>query len=524
MLRRSLRFGALPALLAALSGPAAAQTLPTGDPVLRRMWTEGMERSRALPLLQVLSDSIGPRFTASAGIVAGQEWLRRTYAQWGITARSERYGTWTGWRRGVTHLDLTAPRVRSLEAIMLTLSPGTRGRPVEAAPVVLAETVDTAAFEAWLPSVRGKFVLVSYPEPTCRPDSSYEQWGGREAFERMRSERESARRAWARRWPTAATAQYALARRLEDAGALGILESSWTGGWGAFRVVHMSRSARVPSLVLSCEDYGLVHRLTAQNQGPRLRLAADGELQGDVPVYNLIAEIRGSAKPDEYVMLSAHFDSWDGASGTTDNGTGTILMLEAMRIIKAAYPNPKRTILVGHWSGEEQGLNGSHAFVEDHPEVLRGLHALFNQDNGTGRIASFSAVGLVKAGAQAGSWFSRLPSELTRGVQLGLPGFAGGGGTDNASFACAGAPGFGLGSENADYGQQTWHTVRDTYDKAIPENVRSNATLVAMLAYLAAEDPELTPRDRRILPAQDGRQMEWPTCAKAARSRADSER
>ena len=88
----------------------------------------------------------------------------------------------------------------------------------------------------------------------------------------------------------------------------------------------------------------------------------------------------------------------------------------------------------------------------------------------------------------------------------------------------AGAPGFGLGSENADYGQQTWHTVRDTYDKAIPENVRSNATLVAMLAYLAAEDPELTPRDRRILPVQSGRQMEWPACAKAARSRAESER
>lgn len=508
----------------ALAGAAQAQTLPTDDPVLRGIWAEGMEASQAMSLLQVLTDSVGPRFTGSPGMTAAQEWIQGVYGKWGIGARLERYGTWTGWRRGVTHLDLVAPRVRSLEAVMLTLSPGTRGRPVEAAPVVLPETVDSAALRAWLPSVRGKFVLVSYPEPTCRPDSSYARWAGREAFARMETARESARRAWARRWPAGAAEQYAMSRRLEAAGALGVLESSWTGGWGAHRVVHMSRTTQIPSVVLSCEDYGLVYRLTERNQGPRLRLLADGELTGDVPVANVIAEIKGSEKPGEYVMLSAHFDSWDGASGATDNGTGTILMLEAMRILKKAYPNPKRTILVGHWNGEEQGLNGSHAFVEDHPDIVRGLHALFNQDNGTGRITSFSTVGLVKAGSQVGAWWSRLPAELTRDVQLALPGFAGGGGTDNASFACAGAPGFGLGSESADYGQYTWHTVRDTYDKVIPDNIRANATLVAMLAYLASEDLTLTPRERRLMPVVNGTQQEWPACAKAARSRAESTR
>ena len=504
--------------------PLQAQTFPTPDPVLRHIWEEGIENSRAMPLLQVLTDSVGPRFTGSPGMTVAQEWLRATYTGLGITSRAERYGTWTGWRRGVTHLDLTAPRTRSLEATMLTLSPGTRGRAVEAAPVVLPETVDSGVFNAWLPSARGKFVLVNYPEPTCRPDSSYVRWTGRVSFARMVSERAAARRLWERRWPTDAASQYAVAKRLEAVGALGVLESSWTGGWGSYRVVHMSRTSQIPSVVLSCEDYGLVHRLTERNQGPRLRLTADGELLGDVPVANVLAEIRGSEKPNEYVMLSAHFDSWDGASGATDNGTGTILMLEAMRILKQVYPNPKRTILAGHWNGEEQGLNGSHAFVEDHPEVLQGLHALFNQDNGTGRITTFSAVGLVNAGAQVGAWFSRLPSELSREVQLVLPGFAAGGGTDNASFACAGAPGFGLGSESADYGQYTWHTVRDTYDKVIPENIQANATLVAMLAYLASEDPSPTPRDRRVLPVVNGQQQEWPACAKAARSRAESSR
>jgi hypothetical protein len=501
-----------------------SQTLPTQDSVLRQIWMEGMESSRAMSMLQVLTDSVGPRFTGTPGMTAAQGWLQATYTGLGITSRTERYGTWTGWRRGVTHLDLIAPRVRSLEATMLTLSPGTRSRPLDGVPAILPETVDSAGFNAWLPNARGKFVLVSYPEPTCRPDSSYAQWSARQSFTRMVSERTSQRRAWERRWPTDAASQYALAKRLEAGGALGVLESSWTGGWGSYRVVHMSRTTQIPSVVLSCEDYGLVHRLTERNQGPRLRLTADGELLGDVPVANVLAEIRGSEKPNEYVMLSAHFDSWDGASGATDNGTGSILMLEAMRILKKVYPNPKRTILAGHWNGEEQGLNGSHAFVEDHPEVLQGLHALLNQDNGTGRITTFSAVGLVNAGAQVGAWFSRLPSELIREVQLVLPGFAAGGGTDNASFACAGAPGFGLGSESADYGQYTWHTVRDTFDKVIPENIQANATLVAMLAYLAAEDPATTPRDRRVLPVVNGQQQTWPSCAKAARSRAESAR
>jgi hypothetical protein len=142
---------------------------------------------------------------------------------------------------------------------------------------------------------------------------------------------------------------------------------------------------------LSCEDYSLVYRLAANNQNPTVRLDLDAQLLGEVPAFNTIGTIRGTEKPDEYVMLSAHFDSWDGASGATDNGTGTLMAMEAMRILKLAYPRPKRTIMVGHWSSEEQGLNGSRAFATDHPEVLKGLQALFNQDNGTGRVQSISS-------------------------------------------------------------------------------------------------------------------------------------
>jgi carboxypeptidase Q len=508
-----------------VSPALAAQTFPTDDPVLQTMWNEGMRNSQAMTLLQALSDSIGPRLTGTPNSLSGQEWIKGMYSRWGIPARSERYGTWAGWRRGPSHIDLMAPRVRSLQGTMLAWSPGTKGRPVQGGTVILADPGDSVGFAAWLPTVKGKFVLASVPQISCRPDSSYRQWAGAEAYAALVRERAALTEAWpARRGLGFGLPAKALAQRLEDAGALGAITSTWTGGWGATRIFQ-AQTKRVPTVALSCEDYGLVFRLTERNQGPVVRVTAESEALGEIPVFNVIAEIKGSEKPGEYVVLSAHFDSWDGASGTTDNGTGTVTMLEAMRILKIAYPRPKRTILVGHWNSEENGLTGSRAFAEDHPEIVKGLQALFNQDNGTGRIANIGATGLIGAGSHLAAWASRLPSELTTGLSFSFPGSPAGGGSDNAAFACFGAPGFGLGSESADYGSYTWHTGLDTFDKAIAANLRRNATLTAMLAYLASEDPVTVPRDQRVMsPSSSGEARSWPSCTKAARSSTESTR
>jgi Zn-dependent M28 family amino/carboxypeptidase len=221
------------------------------------------------------------------------------------------------------------------------------------------------------------------------------------------------------------------------------------------------------------------------------------------------------------VILSAHFDSWDGGSGATDNGTGTVTMMEAMRILKAAYPNPKRTILVGHWNSEEQGLNGSRAFVADHPEIVDNVQAVFNQDNGTGRVANISMQGFSGAAPYFATWFAKIPQEITGDIELRIPGTPGGGGSDYASFVCADAPAFGLSSLSWDYGTYTWHTNRDTFDKLVMDDVKNNATLTAMLAYLASEDQDRLPRDKAILPLnpRTGQQMTWPVCRDGARSR-----
>jgi carboxypeptidase Q len=503
-MNRSSTIAALAAALLAGVSPARAQDFAPGDSVLRRIWAEGNERSQLVPLAQALLDSIGPRLTGTPGIRAGNDWLVERYRAWGIAARNERYGSWQAWRRGPTHVDLVQPRLRSLEATMLAWSPGTAG-PVTGPVVALPQT----GFASWLPSVRGKYVLLSFPQPTCRPDASWQEFATPASFQKMQQERAAARTAWMRRVQTTGLSAPDLVARLEEAGAAGVLTSSWTGGWGV-ETVYGAVTRRVPMLDLSCEDYGLLGRLAENRQGPVLRVEAQAESLGEQPVFNTIAEMRGSELPNEYVMLSAHFDSWDPASGATDNGTGTVTMMEVMRILHEVYPRPKRTILVGHWSGEEQGLNGSKAFVADHPDVVAGVQALFNQDTGTGRTTNISMRGFGEAGPYFQRWMKRVPAELAGGINLIIPGVPRVSGSDYSSFICARAPAFDLSALDWNYGAYTWHTNRDTFDKIVFDDVRANAVLIAMLAYQAAEEPTRIPRP--VGP------LEWPVCQQPARS------
>jgi carboxypeptidase Q len=569
---------------------AASAVAQTPDPVANHIFHLGMDSSRTEQLAQVLFDSIGPRLTGSPGMSAASDWVMRMYRSWGIEMRREPYGTWRGWKRGVSHVDLVGPRTRSLEATMLAWSPGTNG-PVTAEAIVLPKFQDSTEFVKWLPQARGKIVLLSPAWPTCRPSEDWIKW----ATPASRARMDTAMALVAREWSvindpdgkpdssklyrgtgyTLALGTGTLGMRLEKAGVVGMITSRTklrfenpfsptdpnafaafnqpaggqsmrgggpaasktrsngpgfgfgfdpavgSGGWGVIEVFE-TYNTRAPAIGMTCEDYGLLFRLAQNHEKPMVRLDLTAQLLGEVPAFNTIAEIRGVEKPEEYVMLSAHFDSWDGSSGATDNGTGTLMAMEAMRILKLAYPHPKRTILVGHWSSEEQGLNGSRAFTEDHPEVMKGLQALFNQDNGTGRVTSISAAGLTAIGPHLRDWYSKLPPFFTDSMSdnvvswtfndrpTGNPG-----GTDGAVFACYATPSFGLGAVNWNYGTYTWHTNRDTYDKIVFDDLRHNATLAALLAYEASEDPTFIARDRSPGQWPDT----WPAnCGKAPRS------
>ena len=449
---------------------------------------------------------------------------------------------------------------------MLAWSPGTNGKPVTAPVITLPKFRDSTEFVKWLPQAKGKIVMLSPAWPTCRPSEDWYRWATPASMAHMDTLVAQMQEDWAVDRDSTklyrgtgyslALGTGSLGLRLEKAGVVGMISSrtklsgfpnpfnpnagqfvgrggrgggrgtpgpasarggggpgasmrpgrgeqvEGTGGWGVIEVFE-TYNTKAPAVTLTCEDYGLLYRLAENGQHPRVRLDLDASLLGEQPVFNTIARIPGTEKPNEYVMLSAHFDSWDGASGATDNGTGTMMAMEAMRILKSAYPHPKRTILVGHWASEEQGLNGSTAFAEDHPEVLKGLQALFNQDNGTGRVQSISSSGLSDIGRHLKSWYEKLPSFFTDSMSPNVVSWAfndvptgNPGGTDGAVFACFGTPSFGMGAVSWNYNTYTWHTNRDSYDKIVFDDLKHNATLAAMMAYLASEDPDFISREK----------------------------
>lgn len=494
-------------ILALLSFLVSAQN----KNLIEQIVQEANENSQLEILGQELMDGIGPRLVGTPQMKRAHDWAVNTYAKWGIPARNESFGTWRGWERGITHIDMVSPRIQSLKGTQLAWNPSTSKKGVTAEVIVLPMVKDSIAFANWLPSVKGKLVMVSKLEATGRPDYNWEEFATEESFEKMKTARSEANKAWRENMRNTGYSSRSIHQALEKAGAAGIISSYWSKGFGVSKIFS-ARTKKIPTVDLELEDYSLVYRLAARGEKPMLTIVAQSKELGEVPTFNTIAEIKGSEKPEEYVILSAHFDSWDGGTGATDNGTGSLVMMEAMRILKKVYPNPKRTILVGHWGSEEQGLNGSRAFVEDHPEIVENIQAVFNQDNGTGRVVNISGQGFLHAYDYIGRWLHEVPQDITKHIETNFPGTPSGGGSDYASFVAAGVPAFSLSSLSWSYSNYTWHTNRDTYDKIVFDDVRNNAILTAILAYMASEDAEVTSREKSILPIskRTGKQMEWP--------------
>jgi hypothetical protein len=490
----------------------------TAQTVIEKIVQEETNNSQLQIMAHELLDGIGPRLVGTPQMQKANEWAVNKYTSWGINARNEQWGEWKGWERGITHIDMLSPRVKSLEGTQLSWSPSTKGKSVKAAIVILPDVADSIAFVNWLPNVKGKFVIISMNQPTGRPDDNWQQFATKESFDKMKKERTEQTEAWRKRINKTGYSSRMLPIVLEKAGALGILTNGWSNGFGVDKIFN-AYTTKIPTVDIALEDYGTLYRLVAAGDNPIISIQTDSKDLGIVPNFNTIAEIKGTEKPDEYVMLSAHFDSWDAGQGATDNGTGTLTMMEAMRILKLVYPNPKRTILVGHWGSEEQGLNGSRAFVEDHPEVVGKLQALFNQDNGTGRIVNISGQGFKYAGEYISRWLAAVPSNIKDSIKTNFPGTPGGGGSDHASFIAVGAPGFSLSALNWSYFNYTWHTNRDTYDKIIFDDLKNNAMLTAMLVYMACEDNATFPRDKVDLGInkQTGQPNPWPVQVKAMR-------
>jgi carboxypeptidase Q len=490
------------------------------NPVIDNIINEANTNSQLERLAHELLDVIGPRLVGTPQMKNAHDWAVAQYAKWDILAKNEEWGTWRGWQRGITLIDMVYPRVKTLEGTQLAWNPSTTNNGVTAELIVFPEFTDANSFQDWLPNVEGKFVMISMKQPTGRPDYNWEKFATEESFAKMKKDRDQYQLAWnimlsrigySNNRSEARFNEEGI-RILEEAGALGIISSRWSKGFGVNKLFS-SRTKNIPTVDLALEDYTMLYRMVEYGDKPKINIVAKSKELGRVATFNSIAEIKGTEKPDEYVILSAHLDSWDGATGATDNGTGTIIMMEAMRILKKMYPNPKRTILAGHWGSEEQGLNGSRAFVEDHPEIVKNIQAVFNQDNGTGRIVNIDGSGYLHSYEFLTRWLNAVPKEITQHIETTFPGSPSApGSSDHRSFIAAGALGFRLSSLDWSYRNYTWHTNRDTYDKIVFDDVRNNAILTAILTYMASEDKNRASNKRIILPidANTGKHKTWP--------------
>lgn len=487
---------------AAQWGPQRTPKEP--DPIVKSFVEEVENNSQLEELAFELVDVIGPRLVGSPGMEQANDWTVAKFKSWGIDAHKEEFGQWDSWQRGITHIEMTYPRVKSLDGIQLAWSPATK-KPVEAEVIIMPQFKNEAEFKSWLPTVKGKFVLIDQYQRWGRPDYQMKEFATEEDYQMIKDQRKADEDAYKELIKNTGYSKNELPTVFEDAGAAGIVGSYWTGIMGANRIFG-AKTKKIPTIDLSVEDYGLLYRLAQHNKAPKIKVYAESKSNGKAKSFNTIAVIPGKEKPNEYVVLSAHLDSWDGAGGATDNGTGSITMMETARVLKKLYPNNKRTIIIGLWGSEEQGLNGSRAFIKDNPEIVKNIQVAFNQDNGTGRIANISGQGFVHSYDYLGRWIDALPQAQKKHIETTYPGMPAFGGSDNASFTAAGVPGIGLSSLNWGYFGYTWHTNRDTYDKIMFSEVRNNVIVAATMVYMACEEPEMVSREKRVMP--EG--MDWP--------------
>ncbi|MBE0557755.1 MAG: peptidase M28, partial [Proteobacteria bacterium] len=287
-------------LVIAQSPRMHAQTFPTDDPIIKNIWAESVDSSQLEVLAHELLDVIGPRLVGSPQMLKANDWAVKKLGSWNIEARNEQYGTWKGWDRGITHIDLLEPRVRTLEGTMLAWSPGTKTGGITARTIILADVQDSLAFLKWLPSVKGKFVLLSQPQPTGRPDKNWEEFALKPSFDSLKALRDRIKENWDGRIKNTGFKSDTLPDIFAKAGAAGIITSRWSMGWGVDKVFG-TQSRSIPVVDISLEDYNLVFRLTEYGDNPLVRIEAQAKFLGRMPANNTIGMIRGTEKPEEYI-------------------------------------------------------------------------------------------------------------------------------------------------------------------------------------------------------------------------------
>jgi len=539
-------------LAVCLVASVAAQERVDQD-VFWKIRQEGTANSKILQTLHMLTDVYGPRLTGSPNLKAAGEWAIEQMHAWGLT--HGRLEPWDFARAGWTSERLTAhilsPVRDALVAEVLAWTPGTngvvRGQALQVTlPPRPTRDVLTAHLEPLKDAVKGKFVLVGVPQqvlvafnrPPLRRDDAdvLAQLNAPPAGQQPQPQPPQQQpqppvagglQASGSQQPqqpplTNNQIQEQLNQFLLASGALVRINDAGRdhGQIRAFQNATYDVAKAPPTVVMRNEDYGRIWRLLADGRSVELEFDIVNRTHPEGRTnYNVVAEIPGTDKADEVVMLGGHLDSWHAGTGATDNAIGCAVMMEAARILAATGTPPRRTIRVALWSGEEQGLLGSQAYVREHfgtaeqpkPEFAK-FAGYFNIDNGTGRARGMTVFGPPAAGTilrEALASFKDLGvlgATTTRSRQRG--------GTDHTSFNEAGLPGILVFQDPIQYQSYTWHTNLDTYERIVEDDVKKSAIAVAAAVYhLAMRDeplPRFTADDMPRRPQQQQQQQQQP--------------
>jgi hypothetical protein len=495
--------------------------------VLWKIRREAVEHSQILSTLHVLTDVYGPRVTGSPNLKQAGEWAVQQMTSWGLS--NARLEAWDfghpGWVNERFTAHLVAPVKDALVGEVLAWTPSTNGVVHAAAfQLVPPERPSAESLTKYLDGigdqVRGRAVLIGLPQkvgvifnPASRRLDDDE---ARDRFDPVNPTPSP----FANQRPAATPAGRLTTAQINEqidrflvahGAALRVNDAARTlGQIRAFANRTFDAAKAVPTMVLRNEDFGRISRLVADGRTVELEAEiVNRSYPEGTTAFNTIGEIPGGDKAGEVVMLGAHLDSWHAATGATDNAVGCAVILEAARILKAIGVAPRRTIRVALWSGEEQGLLGSKAYVAAHfgtfespkPE-FDALAGYVNIDTGTGRVRGLTVFGPSEAAAVIREAVAPL-------ADLGVAGAIATdsrrtGGTDSTAFNAAGLPGISTALDPIEYQSATWHTNLDTYERIVEEDVKKSAIAIATTVYALAMRDEALPRfTKEAMPKPD---------------------
>ncbi|HYU31864.1 MAG TPA: M20/M25/M40 family metallo-hydrolase [Thermoanaerobaculia bacterium] len=500
---------------------------PVDLEMVSRIRDEGFRHSQVLETVRHLTEEIGPRVTGSPGMKAANEWTRQELASWGLqNAHLEAFPFGRGWSysRGLVQVD--QPFERTLLAIPKAWTPGTENGPVRGSLMIVSVT-EEKDLEQYRGKVAGKILLigelrdlVAKPrkvDPRRYTPEALDElalYSGPDKRDPVTQEKEFIQRIELR---TAMNRFFAAEK------ALATIDNS-SSDWGMIRATrggsqNPADPQGIPSVMISAEEYNRLHRLVSAGREVQVEVDVQARFYtDDLNAYNTIAEIPGTDRKGEIVLAGAHLDSWHGGTGATDNAAGCAVMMEAVRILEALGVKPRRTIRIALWSGEEEGLFGSIAYVKDHlgsrpkpkdPDLLKlpayvwpsstgpfqakpeqaKLSAYFNMDNGGGKVRGIYAQENAAVVPLFEAWLGPLHDLGATTVTMQNTGS-----TDHIPFDAAGIPAFQFIQDELDYSGRTHHSNLDVYDHLEEDDLKQASVVVATFLYDAAMRDEKLPR------------------------------